>query len=107
MFQCAPLQTLRSRAFAGVPATEAIRATFDRRKTPLPTTTPLPLTSEFSTDRGKATQWNAFVRKGRLIASPPPFSDVVELLESFLMPPARALASNKPWDARWSEPLWS
>ena len=41
----------------------AIRATFERRSTPLPTARPAGLTSEFADDAQKAAQWEAFLRK--------------------------------------------
>ncbi|MEO2032559.1 MAG: nucleotidyl transferase AbiEii/AbiGii toxin family protein [Planctomycetaceae bacterium] len=93
--------------FGGPQLCAAIGATFKRRQTALRSTTPLPLTSEFSTDRGKAIQWNAFLRKGRLIESPPEFEDIVALLESFLMPPTLAMESNTSWDHEWNHQRWS
>lgn len=93
--------------FDGPALSAAIRATFGRRQTALPSTTPLALTSEFSTDRSKAIQWSAFLRKGRLIESPPDFEDIVVLLESFLMPPTLAMISDAGWDRTWRERRWS
>jgi predicted nucleotidyltransferase component of viral defense system len=49
--------------FDGALLTCAIRATFERRKTPLPTTTPVALTVAFFEDPMKKTQWSGFVRK--------------------------------------------
>ena len=46
--------------FDGALVRRAIKATFDRRKTNIPTTRPLALTPEFSEDKQKSTQWNAF-----------------------------------------------
>ena len=54
----------RSFAFAGPVLADAIRATFARRKTPVPAAPPLALTSEFGTDKAKVTQWKAFLKKG-------------------------------------------
>jgi len=51
--------------FDGPTVCKAIEATFRRRQTDLPTSTPLALTTEFSQDRNKATQWHAFLRKGK------------------------------------------
>jgi predicted nucleotidyltransferase component of viral defense system len=92
--------------FDGTGLRAAILATFQHRQTPLPTTPPLALTPEFSTDRQKAIQWSAFLRKGRLAESPPPFEDVVSLLASFLMPPTRALVANEPWNDTWVPVEW-
>lgn len=60
----------------------AITATFARRATALPTTTPIGLSDEFSADAIKQTQWRAFVTKNRLDAPPLPL--VVAHLRMFL-----------------------
>ncbi len=49
--------------FEGALLTRAIQATFERRKTPLPTTAPVALTAAFVVDPTKQTQWSGFVRK--------------------------------------------
>lgn len=92
--------------FDGSGLCAAIRATFQRRRTALPSEVPLALTPEFGTDRHKATQWSAFLRKGRLIESPPSLEGVVDLLASFLMPPALALAANEMWNHTWVPVQW-
>jgi hypothetical protein len=48
-------------AFDGPSLCHAIQATFRRRKTSLPATPPLALTSAFGTDGAKMKQWAAFV----------------------------------------------
>jgi predicted nucleotidyltransferase component of viral defense system len=93
--------------FDGPGLCAAIRATFARRQTKLPAKVPLALTPEFSADRTKATQWTAFHKKGKLIDEPPPFADVTRLLESFLMPPTQAMASDEPWNRSWKPIAWS
>ncbi|MEZ6091761.1 MAG: nucleotidyl transferase AbiEii/AbiGii toxin family protein [Pirellulaceae bacterium] len=92
--------------FDGTALCAAIRATFQRRQTALPATTPLALTPEFSRDRNKAIQWNAFLRKGRLIESPPPLEEAVSLLTLFLMPPTLSLVSNARWNRTWVAMEW-
>ena len=52
--------------FNGGVLSAAIQATFKRRTTALTPTMPLALTSEFSSDPLKQTQWKAFVRRSRL-----------------------------------------
>jgi len=44
----------------------AIAATFKRRGTPIPSASPVGLTSEFALDEKKRMQWEAFLRKNRL-----------------------------------------
>lgn len=60
----------------------AIIATFARRTTALPTTTPIGLSDEFSSDASKQTQWRAFVTKNHLDA--PPLPQIVAHLRTFL-----------------------
>lgn len=91
----------REYPFDGRALAAAIGATFERRRTPLPRRTPLALTSEFSADRGKQAQWDAFVRRGRLQVDGQTLGDVVTLLRAFLMPPTIALGAGKPFSKRW------
>lgn len=46
----------------------AIEATFARRKTPMPTTTPIGMSDAFAEDSTKQVQWKAFLRKNKLDA---------------------------------------
>lgn len=87
--------------FAGPRLSQSIKATFDRRKTPLPSDLPLALTQEFYNDPGKQAQWNAFLRKGRLKIQERDFGKVTSLLQEFLMPPTLALANGRKFDAKW------
>jgi hypothetical protein len=48
---------------------EAIRSTFERRKTPVPATEPVGLTPAFASDGQKVRQWKAFLSRNRLDAS--------------------------------------
>ena len=52
----------RSQQIADDRLARAIRATFDRRSTPVPTSPPDCLTQEFATDAAKVQQWSSFVR---------------------------------------------
>ena len=60
----------------------AITATFTRRGTPLPATTPVGLSDEFAADAGKQIQWRAFIARNQLEARP--LQEVVEHLRGFL-----------------------
>ncbi len=80
---------------------QAIKATFNRRRTPLPTETPLALTPEFSSDAAKVAQWNAFLRKGKLKTDGKTLSEIVVILENFLMPPCFAAAKGETFDLIW------
>ncbi len=45
---------------------EALAATFEKRKTQLPSKTPVALTAEFYNDKAKLLQWKAFLQKSNL-----------------------------------------
>ncbi len=75
---------------------KAIAATFERRRTEIPSEVPDALTPEFARDANKRRQWDAFVRE--LSAVPYSLETVVSDLAVFLMPmavKARASTRNK------------
>lgn len=60
------LALVRERSMDPVDLAAAIDATFERRGTPPPETTPFGLSDEFALDPQKQAQWRAFLRKNRL-----------------------------------------
>lgn len=78
----------RSRSFGDDDLARAIHATFDRRKTVIPTDPPDCLTPEFAGDPAKVQQWTSFVAD--VAAKPGSQADVVADLAAFLMPHASA-----------------
>jgi hypothetical protein len=78
------------RNFNGEVLVSAIRATFERRDTPLPTTDPPALTPAFSRDADKQAQWRAFLRKGRIRGVPGDFQVVIAEAAKFLLPVVKA-----------------
>lgn len=98
----------RQFAFEGVSLSAAIQATFDRRNTRIPAQLPTAFTAEFTRDRGKATQWTAFLKKSRLVDGiPPTLSEIAETLETFLMPPTVALQTTGRFDQTWRPTAWA
>ncbi|QDT62515.1 hypothetical protein SV7mr_50630 [Stieleria bergensis] len=88
--------------FEGAVVQKAICATFERRKTAIPGSQPLALTSEFTADSQKASQWIAFLRKGNLGSGNLALADVAERLTEFLMPPSISASEGKPFVQNWS-----
>ena len=88
-------------AFDGAALAAAIRATFDCRKTELPTD-PVCFSDRFAEEPTKAAQWKAFVRRSLLADAPAKFADVVRQVRNFLQPVAVQLAINSPFDQHWS-----
>lgn len=86
--------------FDGDLLVRAIRATFERRRTPLPAGLPAALTPEFTEDAMKRTQWSAFVRKsgGEEIGS---LGEVIAAIARFVERPLAVAASASPFSERW------
>lgn len=77
----------------------AIRATFERRGTRVPTGVPLSLTDQFALDEHKDRQWQAFQRKNKLEATPLP--QLIAELRDFLLPVLAAVSSGDDYQALW------
>jgi predicted nucleotidyltransferase component of viral defense system len=95
--------------FQGPLLCQAIRATFERRRTPVPAEVPVALSSEFAQDRGKQTQWRAFISKGKLDTGGAGLDEVIDALRGFLMPAAQTIVAGGSlgmvWPALGSWPL--
>jgi predicted nucleotidyltransferase component of viral defense system len=87
--------------FSGERLSQAIRATFERRKTPLPTTSPVALTEVFSRDSVKNTQWQAFVRRSDLAQTAPNLAPLIDGLNPLLIPPLTAVGQGNVFTATW------
>ncbi|WP_263355046.1 nucleotidyl transferase AbiEii/AbiGii toxin family protein [Acidicapsa acidisoli] len=73
--------------FESEPLVTAIQHTFERCKTALPVgEPPIALTEEFSADRTKAAQWNAFVEKNKFYIQPSSLESVTTSIRKFVMP---------------------
>ncbi len=89
--------------FDGEVLAQAIQATFERRRTPLPGTIPTALSADFYDDDSKQKQWKAFISKGRL-ATPPPLPDLIAGMRAFLLPPVEAIRTGQGFPKRWLPP---
>jgi hypothetical protein len=83
--------------FDGEMLVQAIRATFDRRKTKLPTGVPLAFTQEFAIL--KTGQWNSFVQRNKLSAEP--FPRVIDAIHTFAAPPLLASSAGQRFPSYW------
>lgn len=87
-----------SHAFDGRLLVRAVRATFDRRRSPLPDTLPVALSSGFLAAPERQAQWRAFLRKGRLDAAPDG-ARLAEALQRFLEPVLAAVRDAEDFAA--------
>ena len=90
---------VRQADFDGAILTQAIRATFHRRATPLPDGVPFGLTEDFANDRQKQIQWQAFLNKNALGSLSLP--EILDLLRRFLMPPLSGGRTNLSSVGHW------
>jgi hypothetical protein len=86
--------------FDGALLVRAIRATFERRKTPLPVELPTGLTNGFATEPGKATQWTAFGRKSGA-RDAPDLQATITTIVAFAEGPLAAAARGLSFGGRW------
>jgi len=86
--------------FDGGLLARAMRATFARRRTEIPTETPLALKKQFADVEGKRAQWAAFVRRGRL-AAPAGLEAIITSVGAFVGPVLAAAARSESFTAKW------
>jgi hypothetical protein len=87
--------------FQGELLCQALKKTFERRKTEIPMQEPLALTQEFVNSSDKQKQWQAFLSKSRIGLTPNSFSEVINEIQKFIMPPCLAVAQNQKFDKVW------
>lgn len=93
-----------ARHFSGPTLARALDATFRRRGTPLPVSTPPALTAAFHSEANRLAQWNAYARKARVQGPTPTLQEAVTRIEAFLMPVAEALVEHRAFDLDWPPP---
>ena len=87
--------------FDGTVLAEAIRRTFRRRKTVIPTQIPVAITEEYWSDSRRGTQLRAFARRARLDIDAGSVDSMLPLLRDFLWPPLEALAHGANFAQAW------
>ena len=91
----------RTFSFMGSVLGEAIRATFTRRATEIPTSSPIALTAAFAQDETKKKQWQAFRKRSGLAAKIGELPEVLADLEQFLLHPLRAASAAETLSQTW------
>ncbi|RME26117.1 MAG: nucleotidyl transferase AbiEii/AbiGii toxin family protein [Deltaproteobacteria bacterium] len=89
--------------FDGDLLTRAIRATFERRKTPLPSDLPVALTATFADDPTKKTQWSGFLRKAG-VKDAGTLAETIAAVATFVEKPLLAAADGTLLQATWHAP---
>ncbi len=87
--------------FDGSELVNSLRATFERRGTPLPDGPPVALTPIFSNDPAKRVQWKAFAAKAAGSRAPEELEAVIARVRAFALEPLTAAARSAAWVRRW------
>ena len=91
----------RELTFDGPVLAQAIRSSFDGRKTVIPQTRPVALTPEFGQSPDKLKQWSAFLKRTRIGVPTQSLFEIVSQLDVFLTPVLRALGTGDVLDLTW------
>ena len=95
-------------AFDGRLLARAISATFNRRQIGVEHNPPC-FSASFENDPGRASQWNAFIRRSRLPKEPEIFPVIMDSIRDFLAPVAHAIVSGQDFHRHWmpAEHTWT
>lgn len=88
-------------SFSGEILAGAIRATFERPRTPVPEILPLALTPEFATLGAKLAQWRGFLSKSGVSSAPRELGQVINTIAGFLGPVIHAARTGTPLNMIW------
>jgi hypothetical protein len=89
--------------FEGPVLVEAIKATFNRRNTKIPDSTPRGLSDEFASDPEKVTQWRSFLSRTGLHNVTAGLGQVAHELQAFLMPLIDAATKDQAFNLQWKD----
>jgi hypothetical protein len=92
--------------FEAASLSEAIKKTFARRDTKLPSGTPLVFTPEFFEDGDKKKQWAAFCNRNRNYVPEMSLESVCKEIATFLMPLIEALNGMAALPKKWLDGSW-
>ncbi|MDR2578412.1 MAG: nucleotidyl transferase AbiEii/AbiGii toxin family protein [Chitinispirillales bacterium] len=87
--------------FSGHKLTEAIKATFNKRKTPIINNT-VAFTNSFVMDKQK--QWRMFCKKIKNTETPESFGEIIAQIKNFLMPAISSLTEKTNEPGNWKAP---
>lgn len=88
-------------SFDGDVFTRSLRATFERRRTEIPTEIPIAFTPAFADVEGKRMQWSGFMRRIRVVTAAEELGIVIGVIAEFVGPALAAAASDRLYPFRW------
>ena len=81
----------------------AVKATFERRRTPVHAELPEPLAAPFYSDDSRASQWRAYVSRNGLSDPPADFTQVGDRIVAFLQPLWADLGAGSATAGHWQD----
>jgi len=88
-------------SFDGATLATAVQMTFERRRTKIPSETPIAFTPEFAELDGKRLQWTGFLKRSRLPHANFPLETAIVLVSSFAGPIIAGLAAGTTFTGSW------
>jgi len=88
--------------FDGGTLSEAIKATFERRRTDVVPGSNVAFQASFYAAEEPLTRWRLYVKRGSFERVPPTFAEVGEAIDAFLRPVAESISRNERFDLTWS-----
>ena len=88
-------------AFEGPMLSAAMSETFAHRERTIPADVPVGLSTEWAGAANQERAWRGFLRRSALEPPENAFADVVDRLQTFLLPPARARTRGNAFDEHW------
>jgi len=95
---------MRQFDFNGSKLIEALKKTFDHRKTPLPERKPLFTEEIYDEKSDRQGLWKSFLKKGDIKHAPEKLNITAKTIEGFLIKPLSAIKSKQNFDKSWNAP---
>ena len=92
---------MRQFEFKGTHLIQAIKKTFNHRKTDIPKDKPLFADEIYDEKSDRQTLWSAFLKKGDIQHAPKTLSATAKEIENFLIEPILAINSNAKFEKTW------
>lgn len=90
--------------FNGSELAEALKRTFEHRKTLLPTDRPLFTEEIYDEKSDRQALWKAFLKKGDITHVPEKLSTTAKAIEKFLIKPLDAIRGGQKFNKDWKAP---
>lgn len=96
---------MRQFDFNGSKLAEALKRTFEHRKTLLPADRPLFTEEIYDEKSDRQTLWKAFLKKGDITHVPEKLSTTAKAIEEFLIKPLDAIRDGQKFNKDWKAPV--